>query len=180
MLPEYPLGAILLPLALALALALAVRCSPAPTPSETTAGATAAGSAGGTSATRVGAVDTVQLGGPATGAVTLSADAGEYPPADPALFQEETGQSDRRGGRECCLRRPAGVRTTRRRARGRTSGRARQAGAQCAVPHARPCVAQLDSTTLRTMPARVAHGADASRDKVNGVRPQFALSAYST
>jgi Protein of unknown function (DUF3604) len=93
MLPKYRLGAVLLPLA------LAVACSPAPTPSATTAGTTAGNSTGGTSAARERAVDTVQLGGPATGSGTLSADAGEYQPADPALFHKEPGYSPYAGRR---------------------------------------------------------------------------------
>jgi hypothetical protein len=45
------------------------------------------------------ATDTVQLGGAATGAGTLTADAGEYQPADPAKFHKEPGYSPYAGRR---------------------------------------------------------------------------------
>ena len=41
----------------------------------------------------------VQLGGPATGAGTLTADAGEYRPADPTKFHKEPGYSPYAGRR---------------------------------------------------------------------------------
>ena len=43
--------------------------------------------------------ETVQLGGPATGAGTLNADSGEYQPADPAKFHKEPGYSPYAGRR---------------------------------------------------------------------------------
>jgi hypothetical protein len=45
------------------------------------------------------ATDTVQLGGAATGAGTLTADAGEYQPADPTKFHKEPGYSPYAGRR---------------------------------------------------------------------------------
>jgi hypothetical protein len=45
------------------------------------------------------ATDMVQLGGAATGAGTLTADAGEYQPADPAKFHKEPGYSPYAGRR---------------------------------------------------------------------------------